>query len=1121
MECLKEIVLAQPQISEQELQRQKDWLSEAQRLIGETEIGKKSGGRFADSLLVYAYLNLFKKNPDMPDADSIEQAEHTWLTRQDAVSQMEKLSQETRYSSLAAEMKDTIQAMRMGIFTMEEAEFQRLAESRLRYFSNADILYAQIDEEVNSSGKLRDYSQDFRDEVRSALRETLACHALENHEGIDAWYVRQRAKTLIEEGNHFRALMDSPVHSGSVKWDDLKAKEKNGLAVNRGDMERLIGAGRDQDQISRYNALNGDQRALFALALMIPEQEEINASLFTARLAAGYQENMYTKDWFQEQVNAYVNHQAFEPEIDYSLVLERLRTADGQMDQEAFDRAYQFTSLCAARYQENIPKDWNRMTSGIPSVEAAAALENKDQELANRRLRECKKVMETPQDLRSWIRDQAQADGMQDISARLEKMDDAALHLLIRVLQDRTVLDRTTGVGFFGVALGGQKLRVNENARYGLFGKITGENRAKFLAEAENETCCTQAMRSLLSFQLRDDVDLNGRTLQKEDFASGALNRATMLDWNLLQEAFQTMDEAENAVLRIQAERSSAKIIEQMPNEKAKEAYRDCKDRAITGEEDFTEYIRQQAGKEAEENKDIPALLAGFLSLDAREKQLFIMALQHRDILDVSKKNLIGSYVGSGSRDYVNPQGRDALADEYIRKSYSETGAFVVPQEAFREALYSLLSTQISDDVDFAGQKETGLEAQRSYETLGLDRNGFYTARTTAVDWKLFGRALQFVNRTSSEAQGLRQDREIYYSMGNTFQNGSFEYDTSYMRRNLHQSGNRASRFFSRMLVNMVKDSIPGSGMFQSVLVGALSSVNASYANQVNGSAYGEQVEITLEGINENTGVVAEYLEDKVKYADKLKGLTDFAGNVFQYAGIAGGGWEIYGNIGAFQESSRLNEKAKTQEEMDTRMRQEAEAQQTEGQKKLSREGVARNARAMEAAGGASRQILFHKTVDQVLEIAKTSLELTGEPTMELVATAVQAGMDIAHFLRQIYTDKTVLDRYLSLNSQNNEKFARIRKYLETEKHGEAGYSDRELYQKAMGYESQTELVAGVTLEIVRSLLFCASRFNSQMQLKLQAAAALTALGLEDEIGNTGSAAAERIYQALAGEEYK
>ena len=52
--------------------------------------------------------------------------------------------------SLAMEMRDLLRYLQMGIFTLDQQEFDELAESRTTYFENAQILHEIIAEEVEA-----------------------------------------------------------------------------------------------------------------------------------------------------------------------------------------------------------------------------------------------------------------------------------------------------------------------------------------------------------------------------------------------------------------------------------------------------------------------------------------------------------------------------------------------------------------------------------------------------------------------------------------------------------------------------------------------------------------------------------------------------------------------------------------------------------------------------------------------------------------------------------------------------------------------------------------------------------------------------------------------------------
>lgn len=58
-----------------------------------------------------------------------------------------------------------------------------------------------------------------------------------------------------------------------------------------------------------------------------------------------------------------------------------------------------------------------------------------------------------------------------------------------------------------------------------------------------------------------------------------------------------------------------------------------------------------------------------------------------------------------------------------------------------------------------------------------------FEKRSTAVDWKLFARALQLVHRTMEERKMLLSERELYRSQGNLIKNGLFQFDSDFMRK--------------------------------------------------------------------------------------------------------------------------------------------------------------------------------------------------------------------------------------------------------------------------------------------------------------------------------------------------
>ena len=50
----------------------------------------------------------------------------------------------------------------------------------------------------------------------------------------------------------------------------------------------------------------------------------------------------------------------------------------------------------------------------------------------------------------------------------------------------------------------------------------------------------------------------------------------------------------------------------------------------------------------------------------------------------------------------------------------------------------------------------------------------------------------------------------MYVSQGDLSETGQFQFDSAYLRRNLHSAGNRLTRYFGRRVAANVKEKLPG-----------------------------------------------------------------------------------------------------------------------------------------------------------------------------------------------------------------------------------------------------------------------------------------------------------------------
>lgn len=402
---------------------------------------------------------------------------------------------------------------------------------------------------------------------------------------------------------------------------------------------------------------------------------------------------------------------------------------------------------------------------------------------------------------------------MEKIINRLQKIQKSPdkLSLFMRIMQNRTLLDKSTA---------DDSKYVNQEARDNLFEALTGN--AKIASETtagfSDSKSCYQALVNMLSFQLRDDVFFKGQSLKKEHFKEDALDRKTTFDWDLCERAFEFMDQIEERRAHAYVARHSKDLIRQAPNERAvkeldklEAGYKEKKENY--GQNEFEDQVWKSIVDE-KAGEDIQRAWHGYMSLTTQEKNLFFKVLQNRDLLDISKKGYIQSFFGFSDREYLNNSGRNALIDEFIASSKHGGLGVQLNQDACYEAMRTLLSTQVSDAIDFRNKtnisgKFTGIF---SWERL------LFFQRKNAVDWKLFKRALNFVNRASNELKHQEGNELLYQGTGDLVQNGRMVVDYSFLRRNFHKTGNQWTRYIGRRIGNAAREKLDEIGILDKVL---------------------------------------------------------------------------------------------------------------------------------------------------------------------------------------------------------------------------------------------------------------------------------------------------------------
>ena len=1115
------------------LDKEVSWLTTRYQQLMEAKPFKDGENQMQlERYFMYLYLHDYKEEA-VPQGDALKLYKEL-QERQEIVKRVADMEQMEQYAFIKQEIADVKNCLTIGLYTMSGTAFQELAENRMQYFASVYQANRVISEEIaNRKSQLSGN----KEQIRAGFLEYFRTDILAGITKGNLQKFQQKVQKCMENDKLCDAVQDFDTVLGAVSSDDLSAEERQGAAVTRKDLEKLI-ASSNQEFLKEYNQLDDKQRQLFALTLMIPGQFLASEQLAGAKLVLkDMGEDANAVQNLKEQIQHYIRNEAFKPEIQYGMVVERLSRGSGIVNKNIFENAMTFTKLCITQYRNNRPKNWNRLNGGAGFLNEELMLIQDEKQ--NRRKELVKQEVDSPQEWLEVLRKLAAEDGQEDMKQVLEKLDADRCKRLVVLLQKRTILDEPMKPEKFN----NLHDYVDWKGRAELLEQLKGEDRQKLLKEGGSHASCTQAFLSLCSFQLRDDVDMTGRFLQKDDFVKAAMERKTLIDWQLFRNALKTEEELVRYQTRIAAIRKATEpeLIAKTENKKAIDAYKQYEQKPSLTQEEFDEFLQKQAEEDMKNQEQVAALMAGYYALDENQKSLFLRALEHRDVLDVSKEDFVASYFGRAERDYVNPQERDRLANEYLRNASSHKNRMKL-DNAEKKAVMSLLSHQIDDSMMFEKEDFRLDESHLS--------NYFRRGRKTAVDWKLFARALQFVNLTSTEAQILAEDYELYVSRGDLKEGGVFQFESEYLRKNLHTAGNRATHFFGRMAVDIASQNLRSYGILQDIIT----SISNEAAEKAYKYGFTEEEEAqekpsvmsvlmsANETVNEKAETVGEKLEDEEtkeyieKFIDKnkvegIQGVVEKAGTVTGLVNTAG---EVIKSVADFakvmknlKELNESDEKAKEAAEEDAKEKEIAAASQSSSQEALSASGEMRNRRAMESAKYQTYQNQYRQAITDVKDVAKNLAEQFGGESVEVYTELADKAVECAFFIHQYFTDRKVVENYLELGNAENPKLIKLRTAYEAsglqkkQPEGLNKYSNRELLQTALGFESFDELSQSVGFEIIRSLQYSAGPYNTIRKNRIQSIMILSVLGFQDMVGRQDSEAALAIYRKLGGAKYK
>ncbi len=1176
-------------------------------------LGDKSKSEY-DRLFLYTFLNVDFSKPLQKDQvkSMIEKSMISYDKRVERLNQYKARS--SRFAKeIAGEAKEHIKIFEIAALTIKDDEaFDGMVAKRIFYYEAVTRMYNSMEvwfTVYNDEHPERPFTPLQRERIKKGAIDAALGRLVDYQkdgsilEADKLSYLEGIILQILDVKDSRDALADSKSFYGSVAFDEIaqdgEAYEKVAASL---EVKEIVNSKQksiwekitfksNPEIVTKYSKLTMEQRKLFELCLSLPVELTDEEKLFSVKLTRDDLVDKEEADKLLGAVKEFIATGEIHADINYSRVAGRLENADGKFNDKMFNIAYNFALAITVKQEQQREKDYAKLNDSHSNLKVIAKELGMSRQNNLINLENYKNY--NKKDFVSYLRDMAKTDekigngwmnklenfkeGKKDILsnnpremalaervAKIAEGNGKEFLMLIAILQDRTVLDRSTNKNLADIVTIGTSSFVNEKKRATLKDTFIGGDEMgiiNMLSEAVGEAEYKKAMETLFSYQLRDDVKINAIT--KDSFEEFGITRNQNIDWNLLQHALDFIEEVRHENNRIKMVRLAREKVMDSNNERAKEVYQKLGlDKDIALEEKNFDNVLDSQSKDAKGKNDIKEtapLIASFKALSHMEKVLFVKALQNRDILDVSRENLYASFFGECDRDFVNKKDRDELINGFILSSLGNDTTLKLTNEEYSNAMKSLLSSQI-DDTREVKKEDNFIKLQSGEKWYEV----FETKRETAIDWKLFGRALQLVKRTMAEREIILGDRELYRSRGEVAKNGQFQFDSEFLRKNLHNSGNRVSRSLGRKAVELTQELIPSiSYLGQALNALLLTDVEKEKLARYNFNKPAEVEEeeeedslfMKIEGYAHMANGYANQVmanEENVKKGAKMFGvnidkanfelgalITDGIDAFFtEFEGLHG----IYEDLEANKVFNDMYVKAKDAYKQDRENAVEAEKKQTEREKEASRIADMNNTfltgkMAYDLGNEKFLDDMVSKMTDLSNDLFGTNLvgRLFADDDAHANAAnyfklAVEGARDIILFARQALKEEEMLKTYYG--TKNDNESSPFAKEINDLRNNTLDKKDKRydvlqnmdnmnLARKAHGFESFTEQSSFVAMRMVHSIVFSASDQNPIMANRIKATAVFVLLGLENEIGKQDTATHEKVFNGLLNAKFR
>ena len=431
--------------------------------------------------------------------------------------------------------QQAVQAMRLDQYVGDD--FEQKADTLVIYFKRLEQVRPIFEKAIKE--KVQDKEQHIAifHGLEECFREKLLPDIQNKSEEKSEKLSEENLKEITAEVNQL--LEDERTHSyicnsehllESISWDSITEYEKaNRGFKNRQDFEKVLSGCEDDKLLAQYNALDVPYRQVFALELCrLKDNVELLTGMFVKTKEEKYLKNIEIENQIQE----YINQKRDEFEADYNLAISRIQKADGSIDSGLFKEAMKRTHKQIEKINQKAVRDYVRLAD----AEESLSFVRKEKGLGTEHTAEA----ESFEELLKKLEQESLGKDKQKLMEQMKSLKSEQQVMLAGILQDRTILD---------MSLQRPKEVVNKEKRASLK-KTWSQNEFEAYKTKTTSETWKQISTVLMSYQVRDDIKIGKRELQKGDFTEEVWNRSDVFDWELLKRALDFLKEIQEEQLK-------------------------------------------------------------------------------------------------------------------------------------------------------------------------------------------------------------------------------------------------------------------------------------------------------------------------------------------------------------------------------------------------------------------------------------------------------------------------------------------------------------------------------------------------------------------------------------------